>query len=69
MILADEPTGALDSKTTKEIMALLKDIHSRGNTIVVVTHEQDVAAQTDRQIILRDGQVANSLEPLQQARA
>ena len=69
VILADEPTGALDSKTTKEIMALLKDIHSRGNTIVVVTHEQDVAAQTDRQIILRDGQVANSLEPLQQARA
>ncbi len=67
VILADEPTGALDSKTTKEIMALLKDIHARGNTIVVVTHEQDVAAQTDRQIILRDGQVTNSLEPLQQA--
>jgi putative ABC transport system ATP-binding protein len=67
VILADEPTGALDSKTTKEIMALLKEIHARGNTIVVVTHEQDVAAQTERQIILKDGQVTTSHAPLQQA--
>jgi putative ABC transport system ATP-binding protein len=67
VILADEPTGALDSKTTKEIMALLKEIHARGNTIVVVTHEQDVAAQTERQIILKDGQVTTSQAPLQQA--
>ena len=43
VILADEPTGALDSRTTQEIMALIKDIHRRGNTIIVVTHEQDVA--------------------------
>ena len=57
VILADEPTGALDSQTTQEIMALIKDIHRRGNTIIVVTHEKDVANQTQRQILLKDGRV------------
>jgi putative ABC transport system ATP-binding protein len=55
VVLADEPTGALDSKTTHDIMKLLQDINNEGKTIIVVTHEPDVAAQTKRNVILRDG--------------
>ena len=61
VILADEPTGALDSQTTREIMALLKGIHQRGNTMIIVTHEKDVAEMTQRQIVLRDGVVTTSV--------
>ena len=60
VVLADEPTGALDSRTTQEIMSLFKEIHRLGNTIVVVTHEPDVASQTERQIFLKDGRVTTS---------
>ena len=57
ILLADEPTGNLDSKTGVEIMALFARLHEAGNTIVLVTHEADVAAHAKRQILIRDGQV------------
>jgi putative ABC transport system ATP-binding protein len=55
IILADEPTGNLDSKTSVEIMGLFNEIHSRGNTVILVTHEEDIAAYAHRVIRLRDG--------------
>jgi putative ABC transport system ATP-binding protein len=57
IILADEPTGNLDSKTSVEIMALFEDIHKKGNTIVLVTHEEDIARYAHRIVRLKDGNV------------
>jgi putative ABC transport system ATP-binding protein len=57
LILADEPTGNLDSKTGVEIMALFDRLHKAGNTIILVTHEHDVAQYADRILHIRDGQV------------
>ncbi|MBZ9613645.1 ABC transporter ATP-binding protein [Rheinheimera maricola] len=57
VIFADEPTGNLDSKTSKEIMQLLCELHSKGNTIVMVTHEDEIAAYAKRIIRMRDGQI------------
>jgi len=55
IILADEPTGNLDSKTGREIMSLFRKLHADGNTIIVVTHDKEIADQTQRIIFLRDG--------------
>jgi putative ABC transport system ATP-binding protein len=59
IILADEPTGNLDSKTSVEIMALFDDLHAKGNTIILVTHEPDIAEFAHRIISIRDGSVAS----------
>ncbi len=61
MILADEPTGALDTKTSHEVMRVLHEINSRGITVVIVTHESDIAAMTKRVIHLRDGVIEGDI--------
>jgi len=57
IILADEPTGNLDTKTSQEIMHLFSEIHEQGNTIIIVTHEEDIAAHAHRIVRLRDGKI------------
>ena len=61
IILADEPTGNLDSKTSLDIMGLMNDIHKNGNTVIVVTHEEDIAKHAARIIRLFDGEVAQDV--------
>jgi putative ABC transport system ATP-binding protein len=59
IVLADEPTGNLDSKTGEEIMNLFENLHGQGNTIILVTHEMDVAQHAHRMIFIRDGKIAS----------
>lgn len=59
IILADEPTGNLDTKTSIEIMGLVEDIHAKGNTIILVTHEEDIAMHAHRIVRMRDGLIEN----------
>lgn len=65
VVLADEPTGALDSNTTAEIMALFKTVNAQGRTVVIVTHEKDIADACSRLITLKDGRIATRVEPAQ----
>ncbi len=62
IILADEPTGNLDTKTSVEIMALFEEIHKAGNTLIVVTHEPEIAAHSQRMVRLRDGLVESDVK-------
>jgi putative ABC transport system ATP-binding protein len=65
VILADEPTGALDSKTGVEVMAILKDLNSRGNTIILITHDNKLAMQAKRVIRIQDGSIVEDREMAQ----
>lgn len=60
VLLADEPTGALDQATGREVLSLLKDINKRGTTVIIVTHDMNIATQTDRIIEICDGKIVNN---------
>lgn len=62
VILADEPTGALDSKTGLEVMGILRDLHSKGNTIILITHDNSLAMQAKRMIKIHDGEITEDRE-------
>ncbi len=68
LILADEPTGNLDSKTSEEIMRLLNDLHRQGNTIIIVTHEREVARHARRVLSILDGRIAEDQKILDSER-
>lgn len=57
ILLADEPTGALDTKTGEEVMALFEELHQQGMTLIIVTHDMDIASQADRIVTIKDGQI------------
>ena len=57
VILADEPTGALDSRTSREVLGMLRELHSKGNTVILITHDNSIAATAERVIRLADGKV------------
>ena len=57
MILADEPTGALDSRTGREVLGMLQELHRQGNTVVLITHDNSIAVQAERIIRLEDGHI------------
>jgi len=61
ILLADEPTGALDSKTGEEIMLLFKELHADGNTIILITHEQEIANHANRTIFIKDGRIHSDM--------
>src|SRR5690606_38488439 len=63
VILADEPTGALDSTTSYEVMEFFKEVNKAGKTVIIVTHEDDIAHQTDRIIFLKDGTILKDRQP------
>ena len=62
ILLADEPTGNLDTATSTDIMNLFDELHGQGNTVILVTHEADIAAHADRKIVLRDGKVLTDVK-------
>lgn len=69
ILLADEPTGALDTQTSEEIMAIFQRLNESGNTVVVVTHEQDIALYASRRILFRDGRVIEDAPVTNRTRA
>jgi putative ABC transport system ATP-binding protein len=61
ILLADEPTGALDSKTGKEVLQILKDLNNEGNTVILITHDREIAKQAKRIITIMDGRITSDL--------